>query len=337
MPLPADGGLVTLRGSDPNGDPLTFSTSAPSGVTISQVGDVTCFATGDGSSACSATVTVTPASTVSGSSWSGSFGYTASDGSSNSTSAAVTVRNAAPRAMPDNIVVASEGGVARLVGLDTSGDNVTFEVTSENNVDVGPISPLGCGAVSAGATECRASANVTPTPPATLTTAWSGSFTYRVVDGTSVSPTATVDVRNASPVASDFEVAADTAGTVVHLEGTDANGDALRFEVGSASGVTVGTPDPALCGVEDASCEHLHLSGAHHTDRRVVVLQLPGERRTVEQPISLGLRAQPDPERRAAGPARAVGHVVVDAHRHRPERRPADVLHRQPADRRNLG
>ena len=62
----------------------------------------------------------------------------------------MTVRNAAPRAMPANIVVPAQGGVTTLIGFDTSGDDVTFEVTSESGVDVGPISPTVCGVVSGG-------------------------------------------------------------------------------------------------------------------------------------------------------------------------------------------
>ena len=100
---------------------------------------------------------------------------------------------------------------------------------------------------------------MTPIPPTSPTTGWSGSFNYRVLDGTSVSPAVTVDVRNTSPVAGDFEVVSDTVGTFVHLRRPRSQRRRLTFEVAAASGVTVGTPDPVNCGVHDRRREHLHV------------------------------------------------------------------------------
>ena len=120
--VPTVGGVVTLRGTDADGDALTFSVSSPVAVTVGTVGTPTCTDTGDGASQCSADVVVTPApGTVSGS-WNGSFSYAANDGTVTSGVKTVTVNNPTPRALPGAAVIPTAGTTVTLRGTDSNGD-----------------------------------------------------------------------------------------------------------------------------------------------------------------------------------------------------------------------
>jgi hypothetical protein len=121
---------ATLRGIDPNGDPLTVSVTTVSGGTVGAVAPPVCTPQSDGSNVCSATVEFTPSGT------SGSVNFSVSDGVSSNTAsvaivAATTSPNALPRAVADRVVVSAAGGTVTLRGLDADGDDLSFSVVGD--------------------------------------------------------------------------------------------------------------------------------------------------------------------------------------------------------------
>ncbi len=81
--------MITLSGSDVDSASLTFSvTGGPSHGTLSAIAPVSCIPTGVGGTACTGTVTYTPASHYYGPD---SFTYKVNDGSSDSNTATVTL------------------------------------------------------------------------------------------------------------------------------------------------------------------------------------------------------------------------------------------------------
>ncbi len=235
--VPVSGGTVTLRGSDADGDGLSFSLySTPSGVTVGTVGDPVCSPQVDGSSVCTATVDVTPTAS------SGSFRYRVNDSLSDSGIVTLNVTNEVPVAVADRVVVPAVGGTVTLRGSDADGDGLSFSLYSTpSGVTVGPFSAPSCVAQGDGSSVCTATVDVTPT-------ASSGSFNYRVNDGLSDSAITRVDVSNEVPVAVGDRVVVPAPGGAVTLRGVDAEGDVLAFSLYSTpSGVTVGTVGDPVC------------------------------------------------------------------------------------------
>ena len=263
--IPIAGGALTLRGTDPNGDPLTFELGSSSALTVGPIGEPTCTPTGDGSMSCVAAVAVNPLAPIPSASWSGSLAYRVNDGSSTSSFETITVGNASPAAADDHVVVPAAGGSATLLAADASGDDVTFEVGSASGVIVGSPGPTSC-ATSGATSRCIAEVTVTPVTEGTLSTTWGGSFTYRSLDGASLSPFRTITVVNPSPETTPAQVSSDTVGTTVTLRGADANGDPLTFEVGGSSGATVSPPGAPACSPGGDGSARCQVDGGGHAD-----------------------------------------------------------------------
>ena len=239
---------VRLRGIDPNGDALSFSVSPGSYVTLGAVSSPSCYAQGDGSSVCTATVDVTALSHAS----LGNFSYTVNDGVSSSTATVAVVSsgtpsNATPAAVADRVAIPVAGATVMLRASDADGDALTFEVlTPSSNVTVAPLSTPVCSPQSDGSSLCTVTTSVTPSRVLS-TSAFSGSFQYRVNDGLTNSVTVTVNVDNAAPAPVADRTAVPAAGGTVMLRATDANGDALAFDVVSSSNVTVAPLPAPVC------------------------------------------------------------------------------------------
>ncbi len=211
---------VTLTGSDPNGDTLTFAVvTGPSNGTLTGTAP---------------NVTYTPNVNFDGAD---SFTFTVNDGSATSAPATVSITvtnvNQAPSATGQ--VVSTHAGTPlaiTLSGSDPDSDPLTFAVSS------GP----GSGSLTG------TSPNLTYTPIAGF--AGADSFSFTASDGTDTSTPATVSisVTNTAPTATPqtLDTATNTA-LLITLAGTDADSDVLTFSVASdpASGSLTGTA-PAL-------------------------------------------------------------------------------------------
>ena len=216
---------VTLSGSDPDNDPLTYATSKPAHGTLDQTG------TGP-------KLTYTPDDDYSGTD---SFTYTANDGTADSQPATVSITvakkpNGVPVANDLDVTAAYETTLdVTLSGSDPDNDPLTFTTSKPAH---GTLEQTGTG------------------PKLTYTPAdgYSGpdSFTYTANDGTADSASAKVSITvtakpNSAPVATNVEVEADfESPTSVTLKATDADGDDLTYTVGTpAHGTLTGTA-PAL-------------------------------------------------------------------------------------------
>ena len=213
---------ITLAGTDANGDALTFAVgTGPTNGALGAIGTPSCTA-----GSCTASVTYTPAANYSGSD---SFTFTVNDGTATSTAATVniTVINQAPTANADSATVAknSTANVIDVLANDTDPEGNTLTVTAVST----PTS--GTAAVGTGG------AYVTYTPNANFT--GTDSFTYTISDGHGNTATGNVSVtvNNTAPVATTGITGAVPSNTplAITLSGTDANGDALTFAVGTAS------------------------------------------------------------------------------------------------------
>ena len=202
-----DTGLnISLTGSDPDGDPLTFAAATPPA---------------HGSLSGSAPdLLYTPAADFNGSD---SFTFVANDGLVDSVPATVTIAveavNDAPLANIQSVSLAEDGSAAiTLSGSDVEGDALAFSVVSEP----------GHGTLSGTAPD------LTYTPAADYF--GPDVFTFLVNDGTVDSAEATVSLTvtpvNDAPIASAqaLTTAEDTALTIV-LSGSDVEGSALTYSV----------------------------------------------------------------------------------------------------------
>ena len=202
--------VITLAGSDSDGDTLTFAQAndpVHGIVTITSSGSAT----------------YTPAANYSGAD---SFSFTVSDGALTSAAATVMINvapvNDAPSATEQNVTTAEEtADVVTLAGTDVDGDTLTFAKASDPAHGTVSITTAG---------------SATYTPAANYH--GPDSFTFTVSDGTVTSPAATVSITvtpvNDAPMATPQNVTTpeDTA-KVVTLAGTDADiDDDLTFAIG---------------------------------------------------------------------------------------------------------
>ncbi|MCW2539131.1 MAG: hypothetical protein JWN95_856 [Frankiales bacterium] len=211
---------VTLAGSDPDGDPVSYDVvSNPSHGTISGTAPL---------------LTYTPGSGYAGPD---SFTFTTNDGKLTSGTANVTVnvslpKNHAPVADAQAVTVpAGQASGITLTGSDPDGDSLGFVVAD----------PPAHGSLSGTASA------LTYTPDA----GYSGpdSFNFTVTDGTLTSPPASVAISVAPPVdqppsATDASLTVQSGQSVpVTLAGIDPDGDALTYAVATAPahGVLSGT------------------------------------------------------------------------------------------------
>lgn len=231
---------ITLTGTDPDGDALTFSV-----VDEPTNGSLTGTAPD---------LTYTPDENYNGGD---SFTFTANDGEFDSNTATVTITiNPAqdpPDAVDDAFDVDEDTNLdfteAELLANDTDpdGDTLTISTVDASSVEGGTLTDLGSG-------------NYQYAPPADFN--GTDTFTYTVLDGIGGEDTATVTVTvnpaNDAPVVDDqevstgFEVAVD-----ITLTGTDIDGDELTFAVvdapanGTLSGIAPDlsyTPDDGFSG-----------------------------------------------------------------------------------------
>jgi hypothetical protein len=183
---------ITLTGTDPNGDPLTFSiVDSPTNGTLGAITPLT---------PTSAQVQYTPNSNFEGSD---SFTFRVSDGTNNSSPATVSISvvNGLPTANPQTVTTGADTGVTiTLTGSDPESSPLTFSiVTNPTNGSLGAITPINA-----------TSASVLYTPNSGFT--GNDSFTFRVNDGTADSSPATVTINvEAAPVANDDAPAGSSA------------------------------------------------------------------------------------------------------------------------------
>ncbi len=213
---------ITLSGSDPDGNPLTYSvvTSPGQGVLSGTPPDVT----------------YTPASGYTGTD---SFTFKVNDGTVDSAPATVSISVTAPNVPPvanAQSVTTNEDTTKGIVlsGSDADGDPLTYQVTA--NPSHGSLSGT--------------KPNLTYTPSANYN--GSDSFTFKVNDGQADSAPATVSITviavNDAPAASAQSLSTScNTPKAITLAGSDVDDDPLAFLVGTgpAHGALSGTP-PAL-------------------------------------------------------------------------------------------
>jgi lysophospholipase L1-like esterase len=197
---------ITLTGSDPNGDPLTFSVvTNPAHGTLSGTAP---------------NLTYTPAANYNGPD---SFTFKANDGTADSNIATVSITitavNDAPTASPQSVTTNEDTAKAiTLSGSDVDGDTLTFSVVT--NPTHGTLSGTP--------------PNLSYTPASNYN--GPDSFTFKANDGTADSNIATVSITvtavNDAPTASPQSVTTneDTAKAIT-LTGSDVDGDTLTFSV----------------------------------------------------------------------------------------------------------
>ncbi|MFN8017867.1 MAG: Ig-like domain-containing protein [Acidimicrobiales bacterium] len=197
---------ITLTGSDPQGDPLSYSVA-----TSPSKGTLTCGGTkGD---ECS--YTAGP-----GQSGTDSFTFTVSDGTFTSEPATVGIfiTNQAP--VPAAVVAPAPRGVATPIQLqasDPNGDALTYEVTTPPSHGTVTCNAAGACSYTAG--------------PGTATL---DSFRFSASDGeaTTDGGAVTLNITNQAPVADSQAIDAAIGGsTPITLTGSDPNGDAVTFQV----------------------------------------------------------------------------------------------------------
>lgn len=199
---------ITLSGSDPESDPLTFSlASGPSNGTVSISGS---------------TATYTPTTGFSGTD---TFTYTANDGTVSSAAATVTVTVVADNAAP----------VASNVSALTLEDTAITIVLSATDADNDPLT-FAIATQPSNGTISLSGSSVEYTPAANFN--GSDSFTFTANDGTVSSAAATVSITvnavNDAPVADDKSATVqEDASVAVTLTGSDVDGDAITFALAS--------------------------------------------------------------------------------------------------------
>lgn len=230
LSTPEDTSLsITLTGSDPDGDPLTYSiVNQPVNGTLSGIAP---------------NMTYTPSANYHGSD---SFTFKVNDGTVDSNTATVTITvtpvNDAPVAEEQSVSTTEDAAkTIVLVGTDADGDAMTYSIVT------GPShgSLSGTGSIK------------TYTPAANFN--GSDSFTFKVNDGTVDSNTATVTITvtpvNDAPVAADESVStAEDASKAITLSGSDADHDPITYRVITlpAHGSLTGTA-PALTYAPEAN------------------------------------------------------------------------------------
>ncbi|HZE96062.1 MAG TPA: Ig-like domain-containing protein [Planctomycetota bacterium] len=227
---------ITLTGSDPTGDPITFELVTGSGPFLGVL------------SGTAPNLTYTPNSGVTGSD---SFMFRVDDGITDSApvtvSLSISAGNRPPVALPQSVSTLRDTPVAiTLAGSDPDGNPLTYAI----------LAPPSHGGLSGA-------------PPAVTYTPAPGyfgadAFTFRVNDGTVSSAPATVSITviqpNTAPVANDQSVTTneDTSLSFA-LSASDADGDPLSFAiVGSPTkggvvlngAVATYTPNPDVNGTD---------------------------------------------------------------------------------------
>ena len=200
---------VTLTGSDPDGDALTYTI-----VTAPAYGKLS----GDAPK-----LLYTPKENYNGKD---SFTFTVSDGKATSAAATVTLTigdvNDAPTANDKEVSTEEDTPVTiTLTGSDPDGDALTFAIATQP-------SKGGLGTIN------QSTGEVTYTPGANENGA--DTFTFTVSDGEKTSAPATVTVNlnvvNDAPVAKAQQlVTPEDTPLDITLSGSDADGDALTYEV----------------------------------------------------------------------------------------------------------
>jgi len=253
---------IVLAGNDPDNDPLTFTVATqPSNGTLTGTAPNLVYEH-DGSD------TTTD-----------SFTFTVNDGTAPESAAAtvtitVTPQNDAPVANDGNATVDEDSSVAiTLTGSDADGNAITYTlVTQPTNGFLDGTAP-----------------NLTYTHDGSETT--SDSFTFTVNDGIVDSAVATVTItvtpQPDAPVANGGSVVmnVDEVMTVIELDGSDADGDAIEFSVienpahGTAdltdfSEVTY-TPNPGFIGTDSFSFSVTETNGTLTGSATVLISVFP--------------------------------------------------------------
>ena len=235
------GGLARLTASDPNSDPLSFSTTTPGafppGITLQTDGTFSGVATNTTNR-----TLVYPAVTIV---------VNDGHGGTASTMLVVTVLTAsdtAPTANPDQAHTPPGTAVTIPVlanDTDANGDTLTLTSFSQGSRNSG--------------VNCTAAGQCTFTPASSVTRGGE-TFTYVVSDGRGASATGTVTVTidNVKPVFSTAPVntsqSVPAATPLASVQATDGNGDPVTFSLtsGAASlppGVTGANPDGSFAGI----------------------------------------------------------------------------------------
>ena len=243
------GTVVSVLGNDTDAESQTLTVSALSAASSGSV-------TNNGTH-----VTYTPAAAhqnlAAGETAQATFTYTVTDsqgGSDSGVTVTITIvgANDAPAGVNDAyqvvedtpLVVAAPG----VLGNDSDAD------TSDTLTAGGATTPAH------GAVDLNEDGSFTYTPAEGYT--GPDSFDYTVSDGKGGSDTGTVHLTVVPPNAAPAAVATDASGNedggpiVVSLTGTDADGDALTFDVGTATNGLVTEPDPnaIVCGATLNTC-----------------------------------------------------------------------------------
>jgi VCBS repeat-containing protein len=246
--------LITLSGTDPDGDTLTFAIAT--GPSQGSVGAVTpqlpCTVDGAGASTCTATVTYTPAGNYNGPD---SFTFTVNDGTVDSAPGTVNITVVAandPPVAADKTATTAEDTPTTITLSATDIDTLTLTfavVTGPTHGTLQPIGPVTCVPDGSGGTSCTA--DVTYTPAADYQ--GPDSFTYTASDGLadSLEATVTLTVTPApdAPTAVAQSVMTDEGvALLITLTGTDPDSLALTFSPGTdpTNGV-LGGFGPPVC------------------------------------------------------------------------------------------
>jgi uncharacterized protein (TIGR03437 family) len=214
---------ITLAGTDPNGDTLTFTVlSQPSKGSLSGTPP---------------NLTYTPAANATGAD---SFSFRASDGKGGTDDGVISINitpaNAAPTTQNQSVSTAKNTPLPiQLIASDVDGDTLAFSITG--GPSHGSLSG-GAGFVGPGRTYTPANNYTGP-----------DSFTYKVDDGKGGTTTGTVaisvtDGPNQAPTATDASVSTTQGSSVnITLKGSDPNGDTLTFSIvsGPANGTLSGS------------------------------------------------------------------------------------------------
>jgi large repetitive protein len=221
------GVLITLTGSDADGDSLTFAkTSGPSHGSLSAIGSPSCAGT---PSNCSATATYTPDTNYNGPD---SFDFKTNDGLADSAkdgtvSITVNAVDTPPTAVDDSATV-----------LEDSGANTIDVLANDTDVDGGPKTIQSKTDGTHGTVAITNSgADLTYTPAANF--CGSDSFTYTLNGGSTATVNVTVTCVNDAP---SFTKGADQT----NVANQNSDGTAKAFTIsGWATGISPGPSDEA--------------------------------------------------------------------------------------------